>query len=195
MDVDFIFRIAAIGIIVAVLNQLLVRSGREEQAMMTNLAGLIVVLMMINQQIDVLFKPLKSKFGIRAMNIVVIAAIAVVAAVLAAMIKRYHQEYAIVISIAAGIIILLEIFANIPPAVRQINALISAAGLSADYLIILLKSLGICFLTQFAADSCRDAGESALSSQVELAGKIAIVVLSLPLFESIAKTVIGLIGT
>jgi Stage III sporulation protein AC/AD protein family. len=129
------------------------------------------------------------------MNIVGIAAIAVVAAVLAAMIKRYHQEYAIVISIAAGIIILLEIFANIPPAVRQINALISATGLSADYLIILFKSLGICFLTQFAADSCRDAGESALSSQVELAGKIAIVVLSLPLFESIAKTAIGLIGT
>ena len=52
MDVNFIFRIAAIGIIVAVLNQLLVRSGREEQAMMTTLAGLIVVLMMIIQQIE-----------------------------------------------------------------------------------------------------------------------------------------------
>lgn len=47
MDVDLIFRIAAVGIIVAVLNQILVRSGREEQAMMTTLAGLIVVLMMI----------------------------------------------------------------------------------------------------------------------------------------------------
>ncbi len=64
MDVDFIFKIAAIGIIVAVLNQLLVRSGREEQAMMTNLAGLIVVLMMIVQQIDVLFKTIKTLFGL-----------------------------------------------------------------------------------------------------------------------------------
>lgn len=64
MDVDLIFKIAAIGIIVAVLNQLLVRSGREEQAMMTTLAGLIVVLMMIIQQIDVLFRSIKSIFGL-----------------------------------------------------------------------------------------------------------------------------------
>ena len=64
MDVDLIFKIAAIGIIVAVLNQLLVRSGREEQGMMTTLAGLIVVLMMIIQQIDVLFRSIKSIFGL-----------------------------------------------------------------------------------------------------------------------------------
>lgn len=64
MDVDLIFKIAAIGIIVAVLNQLLVRSGREEQAMMTTLAGLIVVLMMIIEQIDALFKSIKSIFGL-----------------------------------------------------------------------------------------------------------------------------------
>ena len=50
MDVDLIFKIAAIGILVAVLNQLLVRSGREEQAMMTTLAGLVVVLMMMVRQ-------------------------------------------------------------------------------------------------------------------------------------------------
>ena len=62
MDVNFIFRIAAIGIIVAVLNQLLVRSGREEQAMMTTLAGLIVVLMMIIYEISNLFETVKSVF-------------------------------------------------------------------------------------------------------------------------------------
>lgn len=64
MDVDLIFKIAAIGIIVAVLNQLLIRSGREEQALMTTLAGLIVVLMMIIQQISALFKSIKSVFGL-----------------------------------------------------------------------------------------------------------------------------------
>lgn len=62
MEVDLIFRIAAIGIIVAVLNQLLIRSGREEQAMMTTLAGLIVVLMMIIREIDALFQAVKSIF-------------------------------------------------------------------------------------------------------------------------------------
>ena len=64
MDIDLIFKIAAIGIIVSVLNQLLIRSGREEQAMMTTLAGLIVVLMMIIQQIDTLFQTIKSIFGL-----------------------------------------------------------------------------------------------------------------------------------
>ena len=62
MDVDLIFRIAGIGIIVAVLNQLLVRSGREEQAMLTTLAGLIVVLMRVIREIDTLFETIKSVF-------------------------------------------------------------------------------------------------------------------------------------
>ena len=64
MDVDLIFRIAAIGIIVAALNQVLVRSGREEQAMMTTLAGLVVVLMMVVQQISTLFDTVKTLFGL-----------------------------------------------------------------------------------------------------------------------------------
>ena len=62
MDVDLIFKIAAVGILVAVLNQLLVRSGREEQAMMTTLAGLVVVLMILVQQISDLFELVKQLF-------------------------------------------------------------------------------------------------------------------------------------
>lgn len=64
MDIELVFKIAAIGIIVAVLNQLLIRSGREEQAMMTTLAGLIVVLMMIISQISVLFETIKNLFAL-----------------------------------------------------------------------------------------------------------------------------------
>ncbi len=63
MQVDLIFKIAAIGILVAVLNQLLVRSGREEQAMMTTLAGLVVVLMILLEQISNLFNTVKTLFG------------------------------------------------------------------------------------------------------------------------------------
>ena len=62
MDVDLIFKIAAVGILVAVLNLVLVRSGREEQAMMTTLAGLVVVLMMLVQQISDLFDLVKTLF-------------------------------------------------------------------------------------------------------------------------------------
>ena len=64
MDVDLIFKIAAIGIIVSVLNQVLIRSGREEQATMTTLAGLIVVLMMMIEQISTLFDTVKTLFGL-----------------------------------------------------------------------------------------------------------------------------------
>ena len=64
MDVDLIFKIAAIGIIVAVLNQVLIRSGREEQAMMVTIAGIVVVLMMLVQQISALFETVKSVFGL-----------------------------------------------------------------------------------------------------------------------------------
>ena len=64
MDVDMIFKIAAIGIIVAILNQLLVRSGREEQAMLTTLASVIVVLMMLIPRINDLFSTVKSLFDL-----------------------------------------------------------------------------------------------------------------------------------
>lgn len=64
MDIDLVFKIAATGIIVAVLNQLLIRSGREDQAMMTTLAGLIVVLTMLVRQISDLFQLVKSLFGL-----------------------------------------------------------------------------------------------------------------------------------
>ena len=64
MDISFIFKIAAIGIIVAVLNMVLIRSGREEQAMLTTLAGVIVVLMMNIPQISNLFSAVKSLFDL-----------------------------------------------------------------------------------------------------------------------------------
>ena len=63
MDIDLIFKIAAIGIIVSILNQVLARSGREEQATMTTLAGLVVVLMMIAQKISDLFNLVKALFN------------------------------------------------------------------------------------------------------------------------------------
>ena len=64
MDIDLIFKVAAVGIIVAVLNQVLVRSGREEQAMLTTLAGLVVVLLMIVGMIADLFDTVKNVFGL-----------------------------------------------------------------------------------------------------------------------------------
>ena len=64
MEIDLVFKIAALGISVAVLNQLLIRSGREDQAMMTTLAGLVVVLSILVKQISVLFVTIKSLFAL-----------------------------------------------------------------------------------------------------------------------------------
>ena len=64
MDIDLVFKIAATGIIVAVLNQLLIRSGREDQAMMTTLAGLVVVMMILVQEISGLFQMIKTLFDL-----------------------------------------------------------------------------------------------------------------------------------
>lgn len=64
MDVDLIFRVAAIGILVAVLNLLLARAGREDQAMMTTIAGLIVVLLMVIEQISTLFDTVRNIFNL-----------------------------------------------------------------------------------------------------------------------------------
>lgn len=64
MDVDLIFKIAGVGIVVTVLNQVLIRSGREDQAMLTSLAGVIVVLLMLVEEIQLLFETVKSVFGL-----------------------------------------------------------------------------------------------------------------------------------
>ena len=64
MDIELVFKIAAIGIIVAVLNQLLIRSGREDQAMMTTMAGLVVVLSILVKQISTLFATIRSLFAL-----------------------------------------------------------------------------------------------------------------------------------
>lgn len=64
MNLDLVFKIAAVGIIVSILNQVLVRSGREEQATMVTLSGLISVLMIIIKEIDTLFRTIKTVFGL-----------------------------------------------------------------------------------------------------------------------------------
>ena len=118
------------------------------------------------------------------MNIIGIVGAALIAAILAVTLKRYNQEYAVIISIIAGVVILVEILLNLTPAVREITTLLSGVGLSQEYGLILFKTLGICFLAQFAADSCRDAGESAVASAVEMAGAMGALLAVLPLMQA-----------
>ena len=86
------------------------------------------------------------------------------------------------------------IFQNFTPALSSITDMLSASGVSGEYTIILIKTLGTCFLAQFAADACRNAEMFFGVKKSELAGKVAVILMALPLFEAIANTAITLIG-
>ena len=128
------------------------------------------------------------------MNIIGIVGTALIAAIFAVTLKRYNQEYAVIISIIAGVVILVEILRNISPAVREITTLLSGVGLTQEYGLILFKTLGICFLAQFAADSCRDAGESALAGRIELCGRLVLLGMAVPVMSQLMGKITGLMG-
>ena len=188
MDVDMIFKIAAIGIIVAVLNQVLIRSGREEQAMMTTLAGLIVVLMMLISEISNLFDTVKIRF--RTMNeIVTVAGIAVASAGAAVLLKQYKPEYAFGISVAAGAIFLLFIAVRAGEIIDEINAFASASGINSENYGIVLRCLGVCLVTNAAAETCKDCGQSSIASKLVIAGKALVLIIALPLFSELMNVI------
>ena len=128
------------------------------------------------------------------MNLMGLITVALLATTLSVMIKKYNPEYSIFISIIAGIFILCIVLSELTPSLQKINGLISMSGISSEHAKILFKSLGVCFLVQFASDSCNDAGESSLASKIEFAGKVLVLAMALPLFEQVIKIVTGLLG-
>jgi stage III sporulation protein AD len=126
------------------------------------------------------------------MDIFAIAGLAVTAAVLSVLLRQYRPEFSVLVGLGAGVIILLFVIVKAQPAFQELTSLLDRARVSSSYAGILLKALGICFVTQLACDACNDAGETAISSKIELAGKFAVLLVALPLFEQIAKLAIGL---
>ncbi len=123
------------------------------------------------------------------MNITVLAGIAVISAVLCVIVRQYRPEYALGISIACGVIILIAAVSLLSPSIQAINDLAEASGIDGSFARVLLKALAICYITRLAADCCRDAGESAAASKLELAGRAAITAVSLPVFTELAEIV------
>lgn len=81
-----------------------------------------------------------------------------------------------------------------PTVIDKITLLTLETGVNTNYTGTLLKSLGICFICQFSSDICKDAGQNALSSKVELAGKIMILILALPLIDEVLSTATSLLS-
>lgn len=128
------------------------------------------------------------------MDITSIAGIGILSAVLCVIVRQYKPDAALGVSIACGILIMTAVITMLAPSLEAITELADSAGLDSSYAQVLLKALAVCYLTQLASDSCRDAGESAIASKIELAGKAAIAVISLPVFTSLAELVSDLIN-
>lgn len=129
-----------------------------------------------------------------AMELTVIAGVVVVAAFLAVLLRQQRPEQAMAVGLLAGIGVLVLVLTKAVPALSSIREMLDGSSLPAEYGVILFKALGISLLAQLAADTCRDAGETALAGKAELAGKVGLVMLSLPLFQKIAELAVSLIN-
>ena len=119
------------------------------------------------------------------MNVIGICAIAVTAALLAVFIKQYREEYGAVIIVIVSVTVLTAIAVNILPLIGEYLGIAQSSGIDTGVFSIILKALGICYLTVFAGDVCRDLGQTALAGRVELAGKLAVAILAMPLVKQI----------
>lgn len=108
--------------------------------------------------------------------------LALVSATLAILLRQYRPEYGLMLSLICSIVILTMIIAAAKEAMDSIAMLLERANISEEFSGVLFKALGICVVTQLAGDTCRDAGEGAIASKVEMAGKLAVLLVSLPLF-------------
>lgn len=121
------------------------------------------------------------------MKLSAIAGLCISAAVICRIFDKTGREYGIMISAAAAVIITSLTVLALSPLVEFINGLYEKIGADREYINILYKSVGICFLTGLAAGICRDSGENALALNVEAAGRVTLAVMALPLFEKIAE--------
>ncbi len=126
------------------------------------------------------------------MNIYSIAAIGIVGALICALLKQYRPELAILTGIGVSIYILIGVTDLLFDAIAFFKELTDRSGLSSLAVRTILKSVGISLVTEFASDTCRDACESSLASRVELFGRVASIVVAIPLFKEFIKLIISL---
>jgi len=127
------------------------------------------------------------------MNLLSVAGFAIVACIIAVVLKEYKPEYQMMISILTGVIIFGYALVQALPVFTSMMDMFSQTSLPSDYAMILMKALGLCLVTQLTSDVCNDSGHSAIASKVELVGKIAILLQALPLFEQLLQIIYQLI--
>ncbi len=107
--------------------------------------------------------------------------------------KQYKSEYVVLVQLCGVVVIFFMIFSQLKDVMVFFNSALDSAGISGDYISSLIKALGIALITQFATDLCKDNGETALAGQVEFAGKVIILGVSLPILRGIAQLILGIV--
>lgn len=125
------------------------------------------------------------------MDITKVVAAGIVATLLASAVKPVKKEFAFAISIVCSIFIFGYIFSYLKSIVNTINSVIDNFNLDTSMFYIIMKIIFVSYICEFGANICRDAGESAIASKIELFGKIIIVYLSLPVIEAVINLLTG----
>lgn len=124
------------------------------------------------------------------MEIIKIIGIGLTALIVIIILKQYRPEFAVYISIIAGVFILLLSLSQISGVINLLRDLSSKANINSGFLGIILKITGIAILTEFAVSICQDSGESSIANKVDIGGKVIIITISLPIISSLLETIL-----
>ena len=127
------------------------------------------------------------------MDIIKIIGIEFIAVIIIVILKQYRPEFAIYASILAGVLILALASDTLSGIIDMIQSISNKTNINNDFLIILIKITGIAILTEFAVSICKDAGESAIASKVDVGGKILIISLSIPIINALIDTIVKIL--
>ena len=127
------------------------------------------------------------------MDIIKIIGIALIALIIIIILKQYRPEFAIYVSILTGILIILLMTDKLTDIIQLLNSIASKASINTEFLALLLKITGIAFLAEFAVSVCKDAGEAAIASKVEIGSKIIIIAMSIPIISALLEIVLKIL--
>lgn len=127
------------------------------------------------------------------MEVVKIVGIAIFAVIMIIILKSYRPEMALILSIVTGIGIMLYAIYKMTPVVNVLNDLVNKSGINTEFLMIIIKVIGIAYIVEFGKNICVDAGQTSIATKLEMAGKVIIVVLTIPLISSLVNVLTGLV--
>ena len=127
------------------------------------------------------------------MDIFKLMGVGIVAVVLITMLKQYKPEFSIMVSIGIGILIVGTVMAGIVPILDEARTMFTSSNMPSEYLEVMFKALGICFITQIACDICRDSGQSGIATKLEMAGKVGVLLVSMTLIKDVLSIATQLI--